>query len=166
MNSINFLWIVTFVLLCRLWHMAPSYHFFFYHKWFFSIIFFFLSSFCLLATMKCWFFSCLSLYLAMMKRGDSFAYLVLMNNIYLSCLLVGVNLNLHSYHSQGGQSYLLPCQCTWVSIHVLLVWIIHRKDNSWLLVILELCLLGSRHLKCEIAVLWRRELCIYYCQKW
>ena len=142
--------------------MAPSYHFFFYHKWFFSIIFFFLSSFCLLATMKCRVFNCLSLYLAMMKHGDSSTYLVLMNSICLPCLLVGVNLYLHSCHSQGGRSYLLPCQCTWVGIHVLLVWILH----SWLLIILELYLLGSQHLKCEIAVLWRRELCIYYCQKW
>ena len=89
------------------------------------------------------------------------------NKQYLSVMPIGgVNLYLHSCHSQGDRSYLLPCQCTCVSIHVLLVWILHHKDNSWLLVILELCLLGSRHLKYEIAVLWRRELCIYYCQKW
>ena len=99
----------------------------------------------------------------MMKCRDSFTYMsvlsVLMNSVCLPCLLVGVCLYLHSCHDQGGWSYLLLCQCTctWVGIHVLLVWILHYKGNSWLLVVLGICLSGLGHLKCGVAVLWRRE---------
>ena len=73
---------------------------------------------------------------------------------YIVVIIKGVGVN------------LLLCQCTWVGIHVLLVWILHSKGNSCLLVVLGIYLSVFGHLKCEVAVLWRRELCICYPGTW